>query len=95
MPISREVVEHVARLAHVGLESAEVEEMTAQLSSILGHVARLQEVDTSDVPPTAQIVPMENAIREDVVRPSMAVDDVLRNAPNRYDDFFEVQAIFD
>jgi aspartyl-tRNA(Asn)/glutamyl-tRNA(Gln) amidotransferase subunit C len=95
MPLSRNEVEHVARLAHLGLETDEIDEMTEQLSSIVDHVARLQEVDTSDIPPTAHVLPLENVMRDDEVRPSWPPDTVLANAPHRLDDLFEVQAIFD
>lgn len=95
MPISRDVVEHVAQLAHLGLQPEEVDEMTAQLSSVLDHVGRLQEVDTSGVPPTSHVVPLQNVMRDDEVIPSWPPNDVLANAPRRVDDLFEVQAIFD
>ena len=95
MPISRDVVEHVAQLAHLGLQPAEVDEMTAQLSSVLDHVGRLQEVDTSGVPPTSHVVPLQNVMRDDEVIPSWPPNDVLANAPRRVDDLFEVQAVFD
>lgn len=95
MPISREAVEHVARLAHVGLQPDEVDELTEQLSTVVDHVARLQEVDTSDVPPTAHVLPLQSIVREDVVTPCWSADEVLANAPHRADNFFEVQAVFD
>jgi aspartyl-tRNA(Asn)/glutamyl-tRNA(Gln) amidotransferase subunit C len=85
----------VARLAHVGLEAEEIQEMTQQLSSVLDHVAKLQKVDTTGVPPTSHVVPIEHVVREDEVRPSWPVEAVLANAPHRRDDLFEVQAIFD
>jgi len=95
MPISRDVVEHVAQLAHLGLEPDEVDEMTSQLSSVLDHISRLQEVDTSEVPPTSHVVTLQNIMRDDEVIPSWPPNDVLANAPRRVDDLFEVQAIFD
>ena len=95
MPISREEVEHVARLAHIGLEPHEVDELTGQLSTVLDHVAKLQEVDTSSVAPTDHVLPIENVMRDDEVGPCWTPEQVLANAPHRTDDLFEVQAIFD
>jgi aspartyl-tRNA(Asn)/glutamyl-tRNA(Gln) amidotransferase subunit C len=95
MALSREEVEHVARLAHLGLSPEEVDEFAVELSSVIEHVNRLQRLDTADVPPTAHVISMENVMREDEVRPSWPPDAVLANAPRRYDDQFEVQAIFD
>lgn len=95
MPVSRDVVEHVARLAHVGLEPAEIDEFTEELSSVVDHVARLQQVDTSDVPPTAHVFPMQNVMRDDDVTASWSPVAVLANAPQQVDNLFEVQAILD
>lgn len=95
MPISRDAVEHVARLAHIDLQPHEVEEFAVELSSVLDHMARLEEVDTTDIPPTSHVVPLENVMREDEVRPCWPVEAVLANAPHRSGDYFEVQAIFD
>jgi len=95
MPISRDAVMHVARLAHVGLQPHEVDVLALELSSVLDHMTRLQEIDTSDVPPTSHVVAMESVMREDEVRPSWPQGAVLANAPHRSHDCFEVQAIFD
>lgn len=95
MPVSRDVVEHVARLAHIALRPEETEELTEQLSSIVDHIAVLQEVATADVQPAAHVNALEDVMRDDEVRPSWPADAVLANAPRRYQDLFEVQAIFD
>lgn len=95
MSISREVVEHVARLAHIGLADDEVPRLAIELSSVLDHVARLEEVDTSNVIPTSQVVSVEDVMRDDVVVPSWPVSAVLANAPHRRGDLFEVQAVLD
>lgn len=95
MPISRDEVEHVARLAHIGLSEDEIDSMTVELSSVLDHVVRLQQVDTAGVPPTAQTIPTTNVMRDDVVRQSWSAEQVLANAPREADGFFEVQAVFE
>jgi aspartyl-tRNA(Asn)/glutamyl-tRNA(Gln) amidotransferase subunit C len=95
MTVTRDEVEHVARLAHIALQPHEIEEMTEQLSSILDHVGRLQALDTMGVPAMAHTVPTTDVMREDVARPSWPPELVLANAPHRFEDFFEVQAILD
>ena len=95
MPIDRAAVAHVAALAHVGLTEDELEAFSRDLSSIVDHIARLQELDTSQVPPTAHALPMENVLRADEVEPSWELEAVLANAPRRLGDLFEVQAILD
>ena len=93
MPLTIADVEHVAALARLGLTPAETERLRDQLSSILDHIAALNELDTSAIPPTAQVIALTNVYRADEVRPSMPQAAVLANAPRQADGFFEVDAI--
>ena len=86
-------VEHVAALARLGLDEEEKERLQGQLSSILGHIAALEELDTAAIPPTAQVVELTNVMRSDEVRPSLPRAAILGNAPRQQDGFFEVDAI--
>lgn len=86
-------VEHVAALARLDLEPAEKERLADQLSSILDHIAALDEVDTVAIPPTAQVIALPNVLRPDDVRPSLPRDLLLASAPRRRDGFFEVHAV--
>lgn len=95
MALTDEQVEHVAMLARLGLSDDERDLMREQLSSILGHIDQLRAVDTSDVPPTAQVIPIIPALRDDVVVPSLTVDQVLANAPRTEGGFIKVRAILD
>lgn len=81
--ISRSDVEHVARLARLGLTDAEIDRLQEQLNRILEAIAVLAEVDTSHIGPTAQVVPLENVMRDDEVRDSITRDAALANAPLR------------
>lgn len=95
MAINREQVEHVAHLARLGLSDDEIDRFQQQLSQILGHMQALDAVDTSAIPPTAQVIPVSSVMRDDVVRPSLPVEDVLRNAPRREGDFFKVPPVLE
>lgn len=95
MRLSRDVVDHVAMLARLGLSEDERERMREQLSSILEHVNLIQELDTDAIPPTAQVIALRNVWREDVVRPSLPVEAVLANAPDAEDDMFKVNAVLE
>lgn len=95
MALTNEQVEHVAMLARLGLSDEERERMREQLSSILAHIDQLRTVDTSNVPPTAQVIPLGSTLREDVVQPSLTVDQVLANAPRTEGGFIKVRAILD
>ena len=90
--IDRGRVEHVAGLARIALTDDELDRFTGQLQVVLGAIEQLKDVDTSDVPPSASVLPLENVMREDEPRPSLPVDVVLAQAPDREGDFFRVQA---
>jgi aspartyl-tRNA(Asn)/glutamyl-tRNA(Gln) amidotransferase subunit C len=95
MALTNEQVEHVAMLARLGLSDDERERLREQLSTILGHIDQLRAVDTSDVPPTAQVIPLAPVLRDDVVQPSLPVEQVLANAPRTEGGFIKVRAILD
>lgn len=95
MALTTEQVAHVARLARLRLAPAELEKMREQLSNILDHFEMLQELDVSDVPPTAQVTDLLNVMRADELRPSLPREAVLANAPDQQDGMFRVRAIFD
>ena len=81
--ITRSDVEHVAALARLGLTEDEIERMVSQLNHILDAIAALQDVDTSAVGPTAQVIPLENVMRDDDPRDGISRDAALANAPLR------------
>ena len=92
MPVEIDI-EHVARLARLELTADEMTQLREQLGAILEHAAKVGEVATDDVPPTAQAIPRSNVLRPDEVRDSLPVEDVLANAPEREDDRFKVPRI--
>jgi aspartyl-tRNA(Asn)/glutamyl-tRNA(Gln) amidotransferase subunit C len=81
--ITRADVEHVAALARLGLSDDEIERMVRELNHILEAIAALQDVDTSTIGPTAQVIPLENVMRDDEVRDGISRDAALANAPLR------------
>jgi aspartyl-tRNA(Asn)/glutamyl-tRNA(Gln) amidotransferase subunit C len=95
MPLTRAQVQHIAELARLALSDEEIDRMTPQLSAILDHAARLQELDTDAISPTASVVPLQNVMRPDQVVPSLPREDVLANAPDKDErgEFFRVRAI--
>jgi aspartyl-tRNA(Asn)/glutamyl-tRNA(Gln) amidotransferase subunit C len=80
--IDREQVLHVARLARLRLSDAEVEAMTGELSSVLGHIEKIGELDLDDVTPTSHVVALENVLRPDEPRPSLDREQALAEAPD-------------
>jgi aspartyl-tRNA(Asn)/glutamyl-tRNA(Gln) amidotransferase subunit C len=93
--ITREDVEHVARLSRLALGEAEVERMREQLDGILAYIDTLRALDTTGVEPTAHAVPQLNVMREDELRPCLSQDEALANAPDRSDAFYRVPRIIE
>ena len=94
MSLSREQVEHIARLARVGLSEEDIERFSEQLSDILDYFERLRQVDTEGVHPTAHTLPLHNVMREvDEPAPPLDREAVLGNAPVREGDYFRVKVI--
>lgn len=95
MKITHAEVEHVARLARLALSPDEIATFTGQMDAILAYVDTLKELDTDGIIPTSHAVPVENAFREDAVRPSIGVDNALANAPDRVEGFFRVPKVIE
>ncbi len=95
MKLTRADVEHIAQLARLELAPEEIELFREQLSAILEYAARLQELDTEAIPPTAQVIEWRNVMRDDEVRPSLPQDEVLANAPEARDGYFVVPTVLE
>ena len=95
MKISREEVLHIALLARLGLTEADVDRFREQLSNILENFEILQQVDTGNVPPTAQSIDLQNVVSEDEVAPSLPPSQIVANAPRKEGDFFRVRAVLE
>lgn len=79
--IGRDEVLHVARLARLDLAEDEIEPMARELSAVLGHVAKIGELDLDGVPPTSHVVEITGRLREDEPRPCLPREVVLAQAP--------------
>jgi len=91
--LSRGDVEHVAHLARLGLTEDEITLLQGQLNHIMEQYAKLAELPTDEIAPTAQTIELENILREDVVTPSLPVDEVLGNASDADNGYIVVPAI--
>jgi aspartyl-tRNA(Asn)/glutamyl-tRNA(Gln) amidotransferase subunit C len=90
MAITREQVEHVARLAHLALTEEELERLGGQLDAILEAVGKVSELDLSGVEPTSHPLDLVNVWREDEPRPSLSPEEAHANAPELEGGFFKV-----
>jgi aspartyl-tRNA(Asn)/glutamyl-tRNA(Gln) amidotransferase subunit C len=100
MKVGEKDVLSVAELAHLELTIAERERMQRDLNTILEYIDRLNELDTSDVPPMSQALftagkDGETAMRADEPRPSLAHADALANAPDTDGSYFKVPKVIE
>ena len=90
MPITRDQVLHVAKLARLDLRDDEVDRLTRELGAILEAVSKVSELDLTDVPPTSHPLDLVNVWAEDEPHVSLSVDEALANAPAREGNLFRV-----
>ena len=93
MAIDRDEVEHIARLARLELDAEAIQQLGGQLQSILDYVATLDDLDVSDVPPTAHAVSSDASLRADEPGPSLSREQALRSAADSEDGLFRVPRV--
>ena len=93
MPATEINVKYVAHLARLNLSPEEEQKFGTQLNQVLGYVDKLNQLDVSQVEPTAHAVPLVNVTRADEVQPSLSNEDALRNAPAKANGLFIVPKI--
>ncbi|HEX7717153.1 MAG TPA: Asp-tRNA(Asn)/Glu-tRNA(Gln) amidotransferase subunit GatC [Marmoricola sp.] len=91
--ISRDEVAHLATLARIELDDAELDHLAPQLSVILESIASIAEVAAADIPPTSHAVPLTNVFRDDVVVPCLSPEEALSGAPEVEEQRFAVPRI--
>jgi aspartyl-tRNA(Asn)/glutamyl-tRNA(Gln) amidotransferase subunit C len=95
MSLSLQEVEHIAKLARLELTDEQKARYREQLEAILDHFARLQELDTTDVIPTASVSVGQMPLRADEPRPGLEKDDLLKNAPYQEGGQFKIPPVFE
>ena len=95
MTITRAEVAHVARLARLGLTDDEMDRLASELDHILDAMQALRQLDTSAIPPTAQVIPLRNVMRDDIPRPAWPLEEILLNAPATRDGQFLVPPVLE
>ncbi|MGE5398943.1 MAG: Asp-tRNA(Asn)/Glu-tRNA(Gln) amidotransferase subunit GatC [Ignavibacteriales bacterium] len=93
MSVTRKDVEHIAELAKLKFNEAELENFTGQLNQILSYVDKLNELDTENVEPLSYPVETGNVLREDSLMDSLPSEAVLKNAPEATESFFKVPKV--
>lgn len=95
MTLTIQQVEHIANLARLDLTEDEKILYRQQLSAILDYVARLQELDTSNIPPTSSVLPPRSVLRADLAGDSLSTAELLSNAPDVEAGQFKIPPVFE
>jgi aspartyl-tRNA(Asn)/glutamyl-tRNA(Gln) amidotransferase subunit C len=95
MLISKHDVEHVAKLARLGLSEEEKEKLTRELNAILTYAEKIQTLDTRDVPPTSHPLPLQNVFREDMIKPFRDTQKIIISGPEVQANTFVVPKILE
>jgi aspartyl-tRNA(Asn)/glutamyl-tRNA(Gln) amidotransferase subunit C len=93
--ITKKDVEYVAKLARIGFSESEIEQFTKQLGAILEYIGKLNELDVSKVEPTSHVLPIKNVYREDVLKKSLPVEDVMKIAVANEKNLFKVPKVIE
>jgi len=93
MPVSKEIVRHIAKLSKLSLTDFEEEKFTLELNKILEYMEKLNSIKTDNIEPMSYPVDGFNVFREDEIVNSIDREAALKNAPQRTDEFFKVPKI--
>lgn len=93
MQVSKQEIEHVAKLARLNLTEQEKDKFSNEMSGIITFVDKLNELDTTGVEPTAHVIPIQNVFREDNIEPSYNREKILQNAPSQKEGCFLVPKV--
>jgi len=95
LKISEQDIKTVASLSRLRIREEEADDVIFQLNKILTYVENLQAIDTTNIEPTTYALPMQNVFREDKVKPSLARELALSNAPFKEDGYFKVPRVLE
>jgi aspartyl-tRNA(Asn)/glutamyl-tRNA(Gln) amidotransferase subunit C len=93
MAVTRKDVEHIAELARLKFENAELDSFTEKLNEILRYMEKLNKLDTENIEPLSHPVEGNNVFREDIIKPSISTEEALKNAPENDEQFFRVPKV--
>ncbi|MDD5595889.1 MAG: Asp-tRNA(Asn)/Glu-tRNA(Gln) amidotransferase subunit GatC [Candidatus Omnitrophica bacterium] len=93
--INKETVQYVAHLSRIELKEKELDLLSGQLKDILDFIDKLKEIDITNIAPTSHILPINNILREDVLKDSLPVEKTLANSPEQEGNFFVVPKVIE
>ena len=95
MSIDKDTVKHISKLARISLDEKEISNLSKNLSSILKFIEKLNELNTDKVTPLTSIINTSLKSREDDVKDGKIRDQILKNSPEKNEEFFVVPKVLD
>ena len=95
MPIDKSQVKKVAKLSRISLDDSKLESLSKDLISILNFVEQLNKLDTNEIKPLPSIIDKSLDTRDDTVSDGQIKDQILKNSPEKNEDFFIVPKVVD
>ena len=95
MPIDKNQVKKVAKLSRISLDDSKLESLSKDLVSILNFVEQLNKLDTNEIKPLTSIIDKSLDTRDDTVKDGQIKDQILKNSPEKNEDFFIVPKVVD
>jgi len=93
MSVTKNDVEHIAKLAKLEIKDEEINEFTSQLNQVLEYVDKLNELDTEHVEPLSHPVEGNNVFRKDILKDSIPTEDALKNSASKTEEYFKVPKV--
>ena len=91
--IDRRTINYLAKLARIRIDETQMDSIVSDLATIISYVSQLNQINTEDVQPAKHVLPFHNISRKDNTKPSLPLEDVLKNAPEKTGNFFKVPKI--
>ncbi|MDA3861525.1 MAG: Asp-tRNA(Asn)/Glu-tRNA(Gln) amidotransferase subunit GatC [Melioribacteraceae bacterium] len=93
MSVTKNDIEHIAKLAKLEIKEDEIDNFTSQLNKVLDYVDKLNELDTDNVKPLSHPIEGENVFREDLLKESIPTKDALKNSGSKTEEYFKVPKV--
>ena len=95
MSIDKDTVKHISKLARISLDEKEISNLSKNLSSIMKFIEKLNELNTDKVTPLTSIINASLKSREDKVKDGKIRDQILKNSPEKNEEFFVVPKVIE
>ena len=95
MSIDKDTVKHISKLARISLDEKKINNLSKDLSSIMKFIDKLNELNTDKTPPLTSIINASLKSRKDEVKDGKIRDQILKNSPEKNEEFFVVPKVID